>query len=175
LKDAHLSTYDTQSAGKEGLKELLEKASESLKNLCFPEEKIVMERLLQELHKKNGLIVYGLKEVLTAINKGTVEIALITDDTEFTEIVATCKICGLTKKKIITNNNKSQTEQEIISIPCKKCNSKQYELEEKDIIDILEDAASKTDAKVEIISTESKEKTQLKKLGGIAALLRYKT
>ena len=173
LKDALLSTFDTQSAGKEGLKELREKSSESLKNLCFPEEKMLMQRLLQELHKENGLVVYGLEAVLAAINKGAVEIALIIDNTEFSEIVATCKVCGLSKKRILTNNNTPQAIQELISIPCEKCSSKEYEVEENDIIDVLEDAASKTDAKVEIISSESKEKDQLRALGGIAALLRY--
>jgi peptide chain release factor subunit 1 len=173
LKDALLSIYDTQSAGKEGLKELREKSSEPLKNLCFPEEKMVMQRLLQELHKEKGLVVYGLEAVLAAINKGAVEIALVIDNTEFSEIVFTCKVCGLSKKRIVTNNNKPQTIQEMISIPCEKCNSKECEIEENDIIDVLEDAASKTDAKVEIISSESKEKDQLRTLGGIAALLRY--
>jgi peptide chain release factor subunit 1 len=47
-------------------------------------------------------------------------------------------------------------------------------VEEKDIIDVLEDAASQTDARVEVISTESEEKAKLRALGGFAALLRYK-
>jgi peptide chain release factor subunit 1 len=173
LKDALLSIYDTQTAGKEGLNELLKKSSEALKNLCFPEEKVVMQRLLQELHKENGLVSYGLEAVLAAINKGAVEIALVIDDTEFSEIVLTCKVCGLSKKKILKINNKPQTIQEMLSIPCEQCNSKEYTVEKKDVIDVLEDAASKTDAKVEIISTESKEKAQLTLLGGIVALLRY--
>ncbi len=173
LNDVLLSTYDIQSTGKEGLQELLEKSSEPLKNLCFPEEKMVMQQLLQELRKENGLVVYGLEDVLSALKKGIVDIVLVMDNTEFSEIVATCKVCGLSKKKTLTNNNKPQAIQGIISIACEKCNSKEYEVEEKDIIDVLEDMASKTDAKVEIISTESKEKDQLKVLGGIAALLRY--
>ena len=173
LKDVLLEIYDTQSADKKGLTELLEKSSEPLKNLCFPEEKMVMQRLLYELHKENGLAIYGINEVLAAINKGAVEVVLVMDNTEFSEMIVTCKVCGLSKKKILTNNNKPQAIQEMISIPCEKCNSKEYEVEEKDIIDFLEDAASKTDAKVEIISTESKEKDQLRVLGGIAALLRY--
>ncbi|MEJ2281226.1 MAG: hypothetical protein P8X97_04830 [Candidatus Bathyarchaeota archaeon] len=173
LKDVLLDIYDTQSADKKGLTELLEKSSEPLKNLCFPEEKMLMKRLLHELHKENGLAIYGLNEVLAAINKGAVEVVLVIDNTEFSEMIVTCKVCGLSKKKILTNNNKPQAIQEMISIPCEKCNSKEYEVEEKDIIDVLEDAASKTDAKVEIISTESKEKDQLRVLGGIAALLRY--
>jgi peptide subunit release factor 1 (eRF1) len=41
------------------------------------------------------------------------------------------------------------------------------------IVDVLEDAASQTDARVEVISAESEEK-ELPGLGGFAALLRYK-
>jgi peptide subunit release factor 1 (eRF1) len=47
-------------------------------------------------------------------------------------------------------------------------------VEEKDIIDVLEDVASQTDAKVEVISTASEEKAKLTALGGFAALLRYR-
>ena len=39
LKEALLSVVDTQSAGKEGLNELLAKSSETIKNLCLPVEK----------------------------------------------------------------------------------------------------------------------------------------
>jgi len=42
------------------------------------------------------------------------------------------------------------------------------------IVDVLEDAASQTDARVEVISAESEEKVKLAGLGGFAALLRYK-
>lgn len=172
LQDALLTTFDTRSVGKEGLNELFDKSSELLKNLCFPEEKMLMQRLLDELHKQNGLATYGLEPVLEAINKGEVEIVLVTNSTDFVEIVVTCKECGLSKKRIV-NSKKLQAVQEMVSVVCKKCNSKEYEVEERDIIDVLEDAASQTDAKVEVISTDSDEKAQLTVLGGIAALLRY--
>jgi peptide chain release factor subunit 1 len=173
LKDALLSNFDTQSTGKKGLNEMVNKSSETLNNICFPEEKKVMQRLSEELHKQNGLATYGLEPVLKAMNKGEVEIALVTNTTGFTEIVVTCKACGLSKKIIVNNNKKLQAIQEMAAVLCKQCNSNVYEVEEKDIIDVLEDAASQTDAKVEVISTDSEEKTQLKVLGGIAALLRY--
>jgi peptide chain release factor subunit 1 len=173
LKDALLSVVDTQSAGKEGLNELLDKSSEVVKDLCLPEEKVVMQRLLQELHKPNGLVAYGLENVLDIINKGAAETVIVTNNAEFTEIVLKCKGCGYSKRKILNNNKKSQAIQIMISTACKQCNLKEYEVEERDIIDVLEDAASKTDAKVEVISTDSKEKAQIANLGGIAALLRY--
>jgi peptide subunit release factor 1 (eRF1) len=48
-------------------------------------------------------------------------------------------------------------------------------VEEKDIVDVLEDVASQTNAVVEVISSESEEKAKLTALGGFAAILRYKS
>ena len=48
------------------------------------------------------------------------------------------------------------------------------EVEGKDIVDVLEDLATQTNARVEVISTDSEEKAKLTALGGVAALLRYK-
>jgi peptide chain release factor subunit 1 len=173
LKDGLLSVEDTQTVGKQGLNELLDKSSETVKNMCFPEERMLMHRLLQELHKQNGLIAYGLQPVLAAIDKGAVEIVLATDTTEFVEIAFTCKKCGASKQRIANSSNKLQVINEMASASCGQCSSREYDVEERDIIDVLEDAASKTDAKVEVISTDSEEKNQLTLLGGVAALLRY--
>jgi peptide chain release factor subunit 1 len=174
LKNALLSTVDIQSVGKEGVREVLEKSSETLKNMCAPEEKMIVHRLMAELAKQDGLVIYGLDSVLDALKIGEVEVALVTDSTELIEIVAMCKQCGLSKTKIVDNEERAQTVQEMISSPCERCNSAEYEVEEKDMVDVLEDAASQTDARVEVISTESEEKAQLTALGGIAALLRYR-
>ena len=65
--------------------------------------------------------------------------------------------------------------QDLISRPCEKCSGVEYEVAEKDLIDVLEDLASQTNARVEVISTESPEKQKLNELGGFAAILRYKS
>jgi peptide chain release factor subunit 1 len=173
LKNVLLSIVDTQSAGTEGVREVFGKSSEVLKNMCWPEEKRTVQRLLAELGKQDGLAICGLDSVLDALKNGEVEVALATDSTDMVEIVVMCKRCGLSKAKII-DKKKIQTVQEMISSPCEKCNAVEYEMEEKDIIDVLEDAASQTDAKVEVISTASEEKAKLTTLGGFAALLRYR-
>ena len=174
LKNALLNTVDTQYTGKEGVKEVLEKSSETLKNMCAPEEKMVVQRLLSDMGKENGLAIYGLDQVLNALKNGEVEVALVTDNTDIIEIVVMCRKCEHSKAKIINKKQKAQAVQEMISSSCEKCNAAEYEVEEKDIIDVLEDAASQTDARVEVISTESEEKAKLTALGGFAALLRYK-
>jgi peptide chain release factor subunit 1 len=173
LKNVLLSVVDTQSVGIEGLREVLSKSSEALKNMCEPEERRTVERLLTELAKQDGLAVSGLDPVLDAIKKGEVETALVTDSTDMIEAVATCKKCGLSKVKII-DKKQVNALQEMISRPCERCNSVEYEVGEKDIVDVLEDVASQTDARIEVISTVSEEKTKLAALGGFAALLRYR-
>ncbi len=174
LKNALLSTVDTQFTGKEGVREVLDKSSETLKNMCAPEEKMIVQRLLTAIGKQDSLAIYGLDPVLNALKNGEVEVALVTDSTDMIEIVVMCKKCELSKAKIVNKTMKAQTVQEMISSPCEKCNAVEYEVEEKDIIDVLEDVASQTDARVEVISTESEEKAKLTALGGFAALLRYK-
>jgi peptide chain release factor subunit 1 len=174
LKNMVLDTVDTQSASREGVREVLDKSSEAIKNICWPEEKMVVQRLLAELGKQDGLAVYGLDPVFDALRNGEVEVALVTDSTDVIEIVMMCKRCGLSKAKIVDKEKKAQIVQEMISNPCEKCSANEYEVLEKDIIDVLEDAASKTGASVEVISTESEEKAKIAALGGFAALLRYK-
>jgi peptide chain release factor subunit 1 len=174
LRNILLSIVDTQFAGKEGAREVLGKSSESLKNMCVPEQKRTVQRLLSDIGKQNGLAIAGLDLVLGGLRNGEVEVALVTDSTDMIEIVVMCKRCELSWAKIVDKAKKVQTVQEMISSPCEKCNGVEYEVEEKDIIDVLEDLASQTDARVEVISAESEEKAKLTALGGFAALLRYR-
>jgi len=174
LKNMLLNTIDTQSASKEAVKEVLSKSTEALKNMCAPEQKRTVQRLLEEISKQDGLATYGLDSVLNALKTGEVEVALVTDNTNIIEIVAMCKKCGLSKAKIVNGVKKFQTVQEMTSTPCERCNADEYETEEKDIIDVLDDLATQTNASVEVISPESEEKAKLTALGGFAALLRYR-
>jgi peptide chain release factor subunit 1 len=174
LRNILLSIVDTQFAGKEGAREVLGKSSESLKNMSVPEQKRTVQRLLSDIGKQNGLAIARLDLVLGALKNGEVEVALVTDSTDMIEIVVMCKRCELSWAKIVDKAKKVQTVQEMISSPCEKCNAVEYEVEEKDIIDVLEDLASQTDARVEVISAESEEKAKLTALGGFAALLRYR-
>jgi peptide chain release factor subunit 1 len=174
LKNALLGSVDTQSADREAVREVIAKSFEALKNMCEPEQRRTVQRLLASIGKQNGLATYGLDSVLTALKNGEVEVAIVTDSTDMIEVVAMCKRCELSRVKIVNKEKKIQTVQKMISNPCEKCNAVEYEVEEKDIVDILEDLASQTDARVEVISGESEEKAKLAALGGFAALLRYK-
>jgi len=173
LKNALLDMVDTQSTGEKGVREIVSKSSDVLKEMCVPEEKRAVQRVLAEIAKQNGLVTYGLNSVLEALKKGEVEVALATDNTEMIEYDAVCKKCGNLKVTIV-NKNDIQTINKMNSTQCEKCKALEYEIEEKDIVDVLEDAASQTDARVEVISAESEEKAKLAGLGGFAALLRFR-
>jgi peptide chain release factor subunit 1 len=43
LQNALLNIVDTQSAGREGVRKALDKSSETLKNMCAPEEKMIVQ------------------------------------------------------------------------------------------------------------------------------------
>lgn len=173
LHNMLLNIVDTQSACKEALQEIFDKSSHMLNNMCGPEERKIIQRLSSELAKPNGLATYGLDAVVGALSKGEVQIALVADNTEVVESIAVCKKCGHIKKQITKLG--SEVIKEMARLPCEKCSATTYEVHQKDIVDVLEDMASKSDAAVEVISTPSKEKKQLNALGGFAALLRYKT
>ncbi len=173
LKNAILSAVDTQRAGMEGVKEVLSKSSEKLKNMCAPEEKSAVQRLLAELGKQDGLAIYGLELILGALKRGEVELVLVTDNTDIIECMATCKKCGLLKA-MIADKKDANAIQKMSSTPCLRCGTIEYEVEKKDIVDVLEDAASQTDARVEVIAAESQEKAKLTELSGFGAIRRYK-
>jgi peptide chain release factor subunit 1 len=174
LKNVFLGKVDTQSASKEGVKEVLDKSSETLSHMCLPEQKRTITRLMASIAKQDGLATYGLDSVFNALKMGEVETALVTDNTDMIEIVSTCKRCEFPKSKIVENEQRVQTIKEMISIPCERCGAVDYEINEKDIIAVLEDLASKTDSLVEVVASESQEKARLAVLSGFAALLRYK-
>ena len=98
--------------------------------------------------KQDGLAIYGLDSVLNALKNGEVETALVTDNTDMIEIVVMCKKCELSRAKIVHMEKKAQTVQEMISSPCERCGAVEYEVEEKDIVDVLEDLASQTNARL---------------------------
>jgi peptide subunit release factor 1 (eRF1) len=112
--------------------------------------------------------------VLMGLKRGSVEVAILTDDSDLYEAVFTCRNCGLSKSEIVKKND-TATVQRLAATPCVRCGAIDYERVEKDMVDMLEDASAITDARVEVIFTDSEEKAKLKNLGGFAALLRYKS
>jgi len=165
-----LGVKDTGYTGEFGLRELVERAEDLLKDSVIAREKAVMNRFFAEL-EKNGLVTYGLNEVKQAIEAGAVETLLMSEAFDWVRVRFACQ-CGNEETKDLKRSAfKAKKEQK-----CGKCGGwMKPSGEETELMDVIIEAAEKTGAKVEMISTETPEGGQFKELGGIAAFLRYKT
>jgi peptide chain release factor subunit 1 len=99
---------------------------------------------------------------------------LVVDDVDMLRISATCKNCQTVREKFVPNSKKTQAIQEITSESCANCGSKEFVVDETDIVDLLEERAIQVGAKVEVISSGTEEGAMLKSFGGVAAFLRYR-
>jgi peptide chain release factor subunit 1 len=174
LRKKVLAVIDTGYSGREGVRELVEKASDTLQGVRLVEEKKLVQRFLGEVNRQGGLAVYGLPRVMDAIHKANVEAVLVSDDLDTVRLEAKCKKCGTVKGDVVQTSGKVQKKQDLISEPCVKCGSTDYDVSEKDIVDILEEAAFQIGSKVEVISSGTEEGNMFKTFGGIAAILRYR-
>jgi len=174
LRKNVIATIDTAYSGREGVRELVEKSADKLQDVRLFEEKKLVQRFLAEVNKPNGLAVYGLPRILSAIEKSNVEAILVTDDVDVVRFTATCKNCQTVREKFVPISKKTQATQELTSEACANCGSKEFVVDEADLIDVLEEKALQVGAKVEVISSGTEEGAMLKSFGGVAAFVRYR-
>lgn len=174
LRKKVLVVLDTSYSGREGVRELVGKASDTLADVRLVEEKKLVQRFLAEVNKPGGLAIYGLPRILEALQKANVEVVLASDDLDTVKLEAKCRKCGTSKSEVTQASAKVQEKQALISTGCAKCGGMDYEVIEKDIVDILEELAFQIGSKVEVISSGTEEGSMLRTFGGIAAILRYR-
>src|SRR5271169_3015222 len=174
LRKNIVAIIDTAYSGREGVRELVDKAADKLQDVRLFEEKKLVQRFLGEVNKPNGVAVYGLPRIIQALDKSNVETILVADDIDTLRIAATCKSCQTVRERFVPNSKKTQAMQDIASEPCANCGSKEFVVDETDIVDLLEERAIQVGAKVEVISSGMEEGAMLKSFGGVAAFLRYR-
>lgn len=164
VKKKILGTVDTSYTGEYGLNETIERGKELIKEATVLREKKLIQKFFEELKKPHGLVVYGMQNVVDAIEKGAVDIVIVSERLETIEVEYECA-CG-TRKKFVTQFEKSKQV-------CETCNQLMRILGEKDIIDAIIDIADNYGSKVEVVSADTPEGRQFFELGGVGALLRY--
>jgi peptide chain release factor subunit 1 len=174
LQKSVIAVIDTSYAGSEGVREALDKAQDVLQEYRLMEEKRLVRRLFEEIHSSKGLAVYGMQEVINALNAGAVDTVLVNDNINKVRILAKCKRCNNEVESIVSRDKSIAVEQELVSRACSKCSSMDYEVQEQDIIEYMDELAFNTGAKVEVISSATEEGKMLESLGQVAAILRYK-
>jgi len=175
LQKKVVAVLDLGYSGREGVRELVEKAGDILKDVRLVEEKRLVQKFLYEVNRQGGLAVYGLPRVIDSLQKASADVVLVSDDLDTVRLDANCKKCGTIKTETVQSIKRIQTRQEMASTPCAKCGATDYDVVEKDIVDVLEEMAFQVGSKVEVISSGTEEGSMFKTFGGVGAILRYRS
>jgi peptide chain release factor subunit 1 len=174
LQNMIVGTIDTGYAGREGVRETIEKSGKLLENVRVVEERKLVQKFLREVNSDSGLAIYGISDILSSLKRAAVDTILVNDDTGMVYLKATCQKCHNIREKFVHRSNIVEEKQNLLSSPCPNCSSLEMEIKESDIVDYLADASIDSGANVEVISSKTEDGAMLKSFGGIAALLRYR-
>ena len=175
LVDKVIGTVDVGYTGEQGITELMEKSTELLKDVRYLEEKKMVQLFLRELGKDTGMVAYGQKEILKAIDLGAVKTLLISEEMDVFQVNVVCPQCGFKKQDNVKARDMVEYEEGLIKSNCPECNSSKLTIDESvDFVEELGRKALETGANIEIISIDTEEGIILfKSFGGLVALLRY--
>ena len=167
-----LPLFDTGYTDEHGLKELVEKATQTLHGLDITEEKRLVQRLLGEIRRAEvGLAAYGERDVAHALELGAVDTLLVSDGLRRQLVRLRCGACQHEYARSLSDEELEAAE----SGPCPKCGASALtELSREDYVESLFRRAIDSGAQARLVSTESEEGEMLARaFGGVAAILRY--
>jgi len=175
IKDKILTTVDTGYTGREGVKEVVERSKEFIRNVRFYEERKIVQDFLYNVGQETGLATYGEREIIQALKANNVRTLLLSEGIRRAFVKLRCRDCGYEETRIVDLDRMGEFEEEVGDLSCLKCNNGSYELVEKeDLFEALVKMAEGTEARVEVISTETEEGEMLKSFGGLGAILKYR-
>ncbi len=173
VKKKVIDVIDTSYTDEFGLTELVDKAGAVLEELEIVKEKRLVQKFLREVVKDHGLAAYGLEEVRQYLQMGAVDTLLFSEDVESYRVTIACSSCDYRTEKTV--KDLKTLEQKLSREQCPECGERSLAIESfKSTLDELKELADATNAKVEVISTETEEGQQLRSFGGVAAILRYR-
>jgi len=164
--------FDTGYTDEFGLKELVEKATQTLHGLEITEEKRIIQRLLTEIRKaETGLAAYGEADVNYALEAGAVDTLLISEGLRKQRVTFRCSACQHEFVRTLPDEEIDA----VLDGPCPKCGQRTVsEAASEDLVEGLFRRASESGGSARLVSTESEEGEMLAKaFGGVAAILRY--
>ncbi len=165
IQEKVIDLYDVGYTNEYGLKELVDKASQTLDQLEVAKEKKIIERLLVEIKKGTGLAAYGANEVNRALDSGKVDTLIISKGLRKLKYTYRCEKDG----KEITEISQEPKEH-----LCPDCGTIMDVVGQTDLIEEYIEKGQKSDSKIELVSDESDEGSLfLNSFGGIGAILRY--
>jgi peptide chain release factor subunit 1 len=174
LKKKIAGTFDTGYTEEQGIKELISKSGEVLKDLEVLRERAVMQRFLAALVGGRGLAVYGEEEVKKALMQGSVDVLLISEGSRKNVVKTKCQACGHEFQEIV--GDVKQHERVLAEQKCPNCGEQRLNMvESKDVVQELLELAERFNTEVEFISMETDDGKQLHMaFKGVAAVLRFR-
>jgi peptide subunit release factor 1 (eRF1) len=175
LKDKILGSVDTSYTDESGIKEVLDKSGDLLKETGLIQERKMVNRFFEDL-AKHSLAVYGFKDVVDALSIGKASTVLVSEGLEWTMLKFKCLSDKSRFVKIIKNKHEVSDAISKFENSSSDCKDQKSELvEEVDVYDYFLELAQTTNVKVELISIDTLEGKQFfETFGGLGALLRYK-
>jgi len=176
LKDKVLAQIDTGYTGPEGIKELVNRSRDIMKDARYYEERKNVQEFLKHLGADDGLATYGEQEIFQAIKGMNVNMLLISENVRRTLYRLKCKACGHIENRVVDNDKIADFEANIGSVKCVKCGGEVEVLDKTDLIEALVEMAAGANARFELISGNTEEGDMLiRSFGGIAAITNYRT
>ncbi len=164
LRKKVLGVVDTSYLELQGLEEAFHRGEYLIQEATAVKEKHLMQEFFTHIQKEDGFSVYRLDAVKRALDLGAVNIVLISESFDWVMVKLRCQ-CGTEYEK----EEKPHTK-----IRCPNCGAVMNVQSEEELSEIISQKAKGMGSDVQIISIGSREGEQLKQIGGIGAILRYR-
>lgn len=166
LKDKVADLFDIGYTDETGLRELVDKASDTIKDMQIARERDLINKFMSEIRKPDGgLGIYGEAAIRNALEQKTMDLLLISEALDKTKYTFECQSCGSIKEMVGRPEEYPE---------CEKCGATMTLKSEEDLVEVLFKLAEAGGTSVEMISEESDEGKLLKRaFGGLAGILRY--
>ncbi|MEE9268034.1 MAG: peptide chain release factor aRF-1 [Thermoplasmata archaeon] len=166
LKKIVLETFDLGYADESGLREMVEKAKDTLADLDLMREKRLVQAFMDQVRRPDGgLAVYGEEEVRRALGLGAVDVLFISEGLRKVRLEIRCPDCGH-RGHVTTESGEPG--------PCPECGS---DLDVEDDVDVVEELtalAESVGTGVEFLSVDSEEGALFARtFRGLGGLLRF--
>ncbi len=152
-----------------GLREIVDGARETLKDLDLMREKDLLQRLMNEIRKPDGgLAMYGDAQVRKALDLGAVDTLIVSEGLRRARAKMRCDSCGREHETTIDETHPLPV--------CPNCGADKLTVRErKDVVVEFTERAAAMGTRMELVSRESEEgEMLLRAFGGLAAILRYR-
>jgi len=163
IRNKIIGVKDVGYTDEYGLEELVKRSEDLLQQAEIFKEKAILNKLFLALRRGENAVV-GLKKVLKALELNAVEELILLEDFDYIKAQLVCANGHKTEKYI----KKDET------VKCEICGLEMKKEYEKEASEELIEKAEINGVKVHIVSEETEEGRQLKSMGEVGALTRFK-